>query len=55
MVSIHADINEEKIMKSIVYAILAAIALVSALSGCGTIKQESAMEWMQRQPWIIDP
>lgn len=36
-----------------VAAVLFAVTAVS-LSGCGTVVQESAMEWMQRQPWTSD-
>ncbi|HTD91316.1 MAG TPA: hypothetical protein VK663_11680 [Burkholderiales bacterium] len=42
-------------MKTITYGILAGLILAASLSGCSTVRQESAMEWMQRQPWIIDP
>lgn len=37
------------------YRFFAAIVVLTALSGCGTVKQESAMEWMQRQPMVTDP
>jgi hypothetical protein len=42
-------------MTSIAYRIIAVLLLIATLGGCHTIQQESAMEWMQRQPWIIDP
>jgi len=47
--------TKEMIMKTFVYRIFAAIVVVTSLSGCGTTKQESAMEWLQRQPVVIDP
>ena len=34
--------------------IIAALAAAAALSGCGPIIQESAMDWLQRQPVFID-
>jgi uncharacterized protein YceK len=42
-------------MKTFFYRILAALIVATTLSGCGTIRQESAMEWMQRQPVFMDP
>ena len=37
-------------MKSLICKVLAVIALASAVAGCnGMIKQESAMQWMDRQ------
>jgi hypothetical protein len=42
-------------MKSIIYTLLAAITLATTLCGCGTVKQESASEWMARQPWDTLP
>lgn len=42
-------------MKSPVYAVIAALLLCAGLAGCGTVQQESAMEWMQRQPMVTDP
>jgi hypothetical protein len=41
-------------MKRIVFAVLAALTL-AGIMGCATVPQESAMEWMQRQPMLIDP
>ncbi len=42
-------------MKPIWVKILAVIMATATLVGCGTVVQESAMEWMQRQPTPIDP
>ncbi len=42
-------------MKPIWVRILAVIMVTAAVAGCGTVVQESAMEWMQRQPNYIDP
>lgn len=42
-------------MKSIACKIVAALMLVGALAGCATVEQESAMDWMQKQPRPIDP
>jgi outer membrane PBP1 activator LpoA protein len=41
-------------MKSTLYRLLAALIAAATLAGCGAIVQESAMEWMQRQPSRID-
>jgi hypothetical protein len=46
---------KENIMKSILYGFAAALILAASLSGCGTAPQESAMQWMQRQPLVTDP
>ena len=37
-------------MKTIAYRILTAIVIAVSLSACQAVKQESAMDWMQRQP-----
>ena len=42
-------------MKTIVYKVLAALAVATILAGCAGAKPESAMQWMQRQPMLIDP
>lgn len=42
-------------MKSSIYALTMALLLCAGLAGCGTVQQESAMEWMQRQPMVTDP
>lgn len=36
--------------KSLIAKVVAAVLVTVALAGCGTVTQESAMEWMQRQP-----
>jgi hypothetical protein len=41
-------------MRSLILKIFAAVLLVSTLAGCAGVRQESAMEWMQRQPWTSD-
>jgi len=41
-------------MKSLISKILAAFLLTAALAGCGSIKPQSAMEWMESQPWTSD-
>lgn len=42
-------------MKAAICRLLALLMFTMTLAGCGTIKQESAMEWMQRQPMVTDP
>jgi hypothetical protein len=42
-------------MKSRICCFIAGVIAVIALGGCATIQPESAMEWMQRQPMLIDP
>jgi hypothetical protein len=41
-------------MKPLILKIIAAALLATALAGCHTVRHESAMEWMQRQPWTSD-
>ncbi len=41
-------------MKTWVLRIIAAALCAAALAGCGTVQNESAMEWLQRQPWTSD-
>lgn len=43
-------------MKILLY-VSALLTMLAALSGCGAMNppQESAMEWMQRQPHNTDP
>lgn len=41
-------------MRVVITKILAGCLFAAALAGCGTVQQESAMEWMQRQPWTSD-
>lgn len=40
-------------MKPLITKLVAAILVAVALAGCGTVTQESAIEWMQRQPQPI--
>ena len=42
-------------MKKHMIRLLAALITLSALQGCAGIKEESAMEWMARQPWSTIP
>ena len=42
-------------MRPIWVKIFALLMAAVAVAGCGTVVQESAMEWMQRQPNYIDP
>lgn len=42
-------------MKSLLSKIIAALLVTTAaLAGCGTIKEETAMEWLARQPVFTD-
>ena len=41
-------------MKKLIAKICVAVLVAGVLSGCGSIRQESAMEWMERQPWSSD-
>lgn len=41
-------------MKSLISKILAVLLFGAVLAGCGSIKHESAMEWMESQPWTSD-
>ena len=40
-------------MKSLIAKIAAAILIAATLAGCGTIVQESATDWMERQSQSI--
>jgi len=40
-------------MKSSFAKLAAAVLIAATLAGCGTIVQESAMDWMQRQSQSI--
>jgi hypothetical protein len=42
-------------MSKLTLKIICVLLFGAAISGCGSIKQESAMEWMARQPQYIDP
>jgi hypothetical protein len=46
---------EANIIRTFVRTVLAALFMTLALSACQSVTQESAMEWMQRQPSRIDP
>jgi len=41
-------------MKTLLCGIIAMLLTAAALSGCGSIRQESAMEWLARQPALVD-
>jgi hypothetical protein len=41
-------------VKTLILKIFAAALFTAALAGCGTVQHESAMEWMERQPWTSD-
>jgi len=41
-------------MKTLLCGIIAMLLTAVALSGCGSITQESAMEWLARQPALVD-
>lgn len=41
-------------MKALLAKVVTAVLLAATLAGCHTVKQESAMEWMERQPWVSD-
>jgi len=41
-------------MKTLIVKILTLVLFAVTLAGCGTVIHESAMEWMQRQPWSSD-
>jgi hypothetical protein len=42
-------------MKPSLIKILAALIVVVVVGGCSTVRQETAIEWMQKQPNYIDP
>jgi len=41
-------------MKFLIVKLFAVLLLTAAVAGCGSIRPESAMEWMQNQPWTSD-
>jgi len=41
-------------MKTLIVKIFAAALFAAALAGCGTVAHESAMQWLERQPWSSD-
>lgn len=42
-------------MKSNILRAVAALAVVMVFAGCANVPYESAMEWMQKQPQLMDP
>lgn len=48
------DIGNSQMMKSLITKIIATAVIAVTLAGCGTVVQESAMEWLQRQPQLAD-
>jgi hypothetical protein len=49
-----APIQKGDFMKNLLLRLVGALLLLSALSGCAAIQRESALEWLQRQPWTSD-
>ena len=41
-------------METLAYRIIAILLVAVSAAGCGTIIQETAMEWLARQPVFID-
>ncbi len=41
-------------MKTLMVKMLTVVLFAASLAGCSTVIHESAMEWMQRQPWTSD-
>jgi len=41
-------------MQTFLTGIIAALLVTAALAGCGTLKEETAMEWLARQPVFTD-
>jgi hypothetical protein len=41
-------------MKTLLCWIIATLLTAVALAGCGSIRQETAMEWLARQPAFVD-
>lgn len=41
-------------MKSFIAKIVAGVLLLATLAGCHTIRQETAIEWMDSHPWSSD-
>lgn len=46
--------KETLMKKTLVSRTIAALLVLAALAGCGPIVQETAMEWMARQPVFTD-
>ena len=42
-------------MKTLVSRIITALLLAAAIAGCSATKEETAMEWLGRQPVYTDP
>ena len=42
-------------MKAKLLKLLAALIAITSLAGCGTVREETAMQWMEKQPNSIDP
>ena len=41
-------------MKSLIVKILTTALFAAVLTGCAGVTQESAMQWLERQPWSSD-
>ena len=44
---------KNSLAKSLITKVVVGLLVAAVLGGCGTLTQESAMEWMQRQPQTI--
>ena len=42
-------------MKRLICRTLLILTALAALAGCGTMQDETAMQWLQRQPVWTDP
>ena len=49
-----APIQKGDFMKNLLLRLVGALLFLIALSGCAAIQHESALEWLQRQPWTSD-
>jgi len=41
-------------MKTLIVKIFAAALVAALLTGCAGVVHESAMQWLERQPWSSD-
>ena len=55
-IPVKGDISSGRsVMKRIIIHLLAALMVAIVAGGCGTVRQETAIEWMQKQPNFLDP
>lgn len=47
--------NGRSIMKAKLLMFLAALIAITSLAGCSTVREETAMQWMEKQPNNLDP